>query len=731
MTDELDRLKAGLRKAPPAPDRAAREAALSAALQSFDKIHDAPQGSADAPRPMPERPKKSGGIAGVLDMLKSLSPARVLAGTTSVVALTVAVIAIAPGLREGPPKPQMPETLGVSSTDPAMVPPSDAPGEQADAQANATTADATAADAARADAQNSPMQKAAEAAPAGAAVDQDGGSVAPRVAQEQAAPVAPAKDMAAAEPMAESYGAAADMTIAENEAPPLAAPAPSGARLRKELGGARNGVAMGNQAAPAASEAVAPDAYRAPMQSPSTEAFANADANPVKAVDAAPVSTFSVDVDTASYAMVRQSLESGYPPVKESIRIEEMVNYFPYAYPQPEGDQPFRPDVTVFQTPWNPGTRLVRIGLQGRSAEVAQRPPLNLVFLVDTSGSMDQPNKLPLLQQALRLVLPQLTAEDQVAIVSYAGSAGVALPPTKATEVAKIGAALDNLRAGGGTAGEEGLQAAYRLAAEMRKDGEVSRVLLATDGDFNLGLSDPEALTDYIATQRKSGTYLSVLGFGRGNLDDAVMQALAQNGNGLAAYIDTAQEARKVLVDQLSGALFPLADDVKVQVEWNPAEVAEYRLIGYETRALAREDFNNDRVDAGEIGSGLQVTALYEVTAPDSAARLTEPLRYGAAPVAGETGELGFLRLRWKAPGASESQLIEAPIPAAETAPDSEARFASAIAGFGQLLTGSTYLGDWGWDEAIKLAEGARGEDPFGYRIEAVNLMRLAKVMQP
>lgn len=709
MTDELDRLKAGLRKSPPAPDRAVREAALSVALSAFDaqqaeKIDTGHQGSADAPRPIPERPRKAGALAGVLDMLKSLSPARVLAGTTSVAALAVAVIAIAPGLREGPPKPQMPETLGVSDAAPA-----------ADPQATAVDAD------------TSPMPKAAEAAPAEPPLAQDAGTPPSPGAQEEAATLAPAEGTTAVEPMADSYSISDNAVSAEAEARPPAAPAPSGVRMRRDIGAGGNGVALSNAAPRAASglEERAASPYPA-----TTEAFANADANPVKAVDAAPVSTFSVDVDTAAYAVVRQSLEAGVLPPKEAVRIEEMVNYFPYAYPQPEGDQPFRPDVTVFQTPWNKDTRLVRIGLQGRAAEVAARPPLNLVFLVDTSGSMEDPRKLPLLQQALRLVLPQLTAADQVAIVAYAGSAGVVLPPTAATEVAKIDAALSSLSAGGGTAGEEGLQAAYRLAAEMRKEGEVSRVLLATDGDFNLGLSDPAALKDYIATQRQSGTYLSVLGFGRGNLDDATMQALAQNGNGLAAYIDTAQEARKVLVDQLSGALFPLADDVKVQVEWNPAEVAEYRLIGYETRALAREDFNNDRVDAGEIGAGLQVTALYEVTAPDSAARLTDPLRYGAAPAeTGERGELGFLRLRWKAPGASDSQLVEAAIPATVTPPDSEARFAAAIAGFGQLLTGATYLGDWGWDDAIALAEGARGEDPFGYRIEAVNLMRLAKAM--
>ena len=263
----------------------------------------------------------------------------------------------------------------------------------------------------------------------------------------------------------------------------------------------------------------------------------------------------------------------------------------------------------------------------------------------------------------------------------------------------------------------------------MAGQGEVSRVLLATDGDFNVGIDDPDALKTYIEGKRASGSYLSVLGFGRGNLDDATMQALAQNGNGTAAYIDTLSEARKVLVDQLSGALYPIADNVKIQIEWNPAQVAEYRLIGYETRVLAREDFNNDKVDAGDIGAGAQVTAIYEVTAPGSPALLNDPLRYGAAAPATGGGELGFLRLRSVAPGETASTLQETPILAETAEPGDDARFAVAIAGFGQQLRGAKYLGDWGWPEMIALAQGARGEDPFGYRAEAVTLMRLAMAL--
>lgn len=464
-------------------------------------------------------------------------------------------------------------------------------------------------------------------------------------------------------------------------------------------------------------------------EAPDTEAFANEDPNPVRITAEEPVSTFSVDVDTASWSILRSSLMAGRLPPADAVRIEEMVNYFPYAYPAPEpGTDPFRATVTLTQTPWNPDTQLLRIGLQGEMPALDDRPPLNLVFLVDTSGSMQDPDKLPLLKQSFRLMLAELRPEDQVAIVAYAGSAGRVLDPTPASDRATILAALDRLQAGGSTAGQEGLELAYATAEAMAEDGQIGRVILATDGDFNVGLSDPGALEDYIADKRDSGTYLSVLGFGRGNLDDATMQALAQAGNGQAAYIDTLAEARKVLVDQLTGALFPIAGDVKVQVEFNPATVAEYRLIGYETRALRREDFNNDRVDAGDIGAGHTVTALYEITPPGSPAILNDPLRYGdAARAVGTADEIGFLRLRYKAPGADDSRLIETPIGTDTADPDADLRFAAAIAGFGQLLRGGDYLGDWSWSDAIALAEGAQGDDRFGYRREAITLMRLAE----
>lgn len=459
-----------------------------------------------------------------------------------------------------------------------------------------------------------------------------------------------------------------------------------------------------------------------------TEDFANEEPSEVTITSETPVSTFSIDVDTASYSVIRQMIGSGTLPPPDAVRIEEMINYFPYDLPAPEaGAAPFRPSVSVFGTPWNQDTRLVHIGLQGSLPEITSRPPLNLVFLIDTSGSMNDPAKLPLLKQSFRLMLDELRNGDEVAIVEYAGSAGLVLPATDATDRTTILAAIDGLGAGGSTNGQGGLEQAYAVADGMASDGEIGRILLATDGDFNVGLSGIEELTNFIAKKRETGTYLSVLGFGRGNLDDATMQALAQNGNGTASYIDTLSEAQKVLVDQLTGTLFTIASDVKVQVEFNPAAVAEYRLIGYETRALRREDFNNDRVDAGELGAGHSVTAIYEVTPVGSPARLSDPLRYGPGESSGDADELGFLRLRWKAPGEDESRLVEAPIPNAVAEPGTEALFAAAIAGFGQLLRDPEWLGDWGWEDAIDLAADNRGEDPFGYRNEAVRLMRLAQ----
>jgi Ca-activated chloride channel family protein len=723
MNDDLDDLRAAL-KAAPAPDGDARARAMKLAMENFDRLQGQRQGSTEAPRSSEDR-SKAAPLNGVRRMFHYLTSRPALAATTSVAALIIGVAVILPvadlrigkptvveapktepappvePLAEAPLTEPMQDTLS-SATGPG---PATAGGEATTVAPTGDTVTSEADAPAMADAGAKPK---AAVTPADELQSSDDGNVAATLAEpapEAEAPVTMAEEAMPA-------GPALDGLIMDAEP-----------RLRAEAKMDGDGV-MGYLAAPSTSVAAAPDLMQAPIEN--SEAYSNEAPNPVKVTAEEPVSTFSIDVDTASYAVVRSSLTGGYLPTPEQVRVEEMVNYFPYAYAAPEGDSAFASTVSVMPTPWNPGTRLVTIGIQGALPEVTARPPLNLVFLIDTSGSMEDANKLPLLKQSLSLMLSELRPEDQISIITYAGSAGEVLPPTPAKERDTIMSALDNLAAGGSTAGAEGLELAYQVAEGMKAEGEVTRILLATDGDFNVGVSDPDGLEAYVAKKRETGTYLSVLGFGRGNLDDAVMQSLAQNGNGTAAYIDTLSEARKVLVDQLTGALFPIADDVKIQVEWNPSQVAEYRLIGYETRALRREDFNNDAVDAGEIGAGRQVTAIYEVTAPGSDALLTDPLRYGAAPAEGTAGELGFLRLRWKAPGEDASTLVETPITGAEPA-STETRFAAAIAGFGQLLQGSVYLGDWGWDEAIALALANRGEDAFGYRIEAVNLMRLAQ----
>ena len=464
--------------------------------------------------------------------------------------------------------------------------------------------------------------------------------------------------------------------------------------------------------------------------------YEDVDANPVKLVSEDPVSTFSIDVDTASYANVRRFLKEGSLPPTDAVRIEELINYFDYAYQSPDSaDQPFVADIALFQTPWDQGSQLLRIGLKGYSIDMSDRPAANLVFLVDTSGSMDSPDKLPLLKRSFRMLVDQMDPQDRIAIVAYAGSAGIVLEPTLGKDKAKILAAIDEFQAGGSTAGAEGIRQAYQLAEAGFDENAINRVILATDGDFNVGLSDPNQLEDFIAEKRKTGVYLSILGFGRGNLNDLLMQKLAQAGNGNASYIDSLIEARKVLVDEMGSTLFPIANDVKIQIEFNPKEVAEYRLIGYETRMLAREDFNNDKVDAGEIGSGHAVTALYEITSPDSTSRLVDDLRYGIKKVAASVdqgdGELAWLRMRYKRPGESESVLMEQAVmkgsgTSFDQAPG-EARFAAAVAGFGQILRQDPNIEALDLDRIYEIAKDARGEDPSGYRSEFLQLIKLAE----
>ncbi|MEM1140612.1 MAG: VWA domain-containing protein, partial [Pseudomonadota bacterium] len=472
---------------------------------------------------------------------------------------------------------------------------------------------------------------------------------------------------------------------------------------------------------------------------PNRDRFDTFKTNPLKITAEEPVSTFSVDVDTASYAFVRTMLNRGIMPHPDQVRVEEMINYFDYDYAMPEGaSEPFSVSTAVYETPWNAGTQILHVGLRGFDVAPETKPQANLVFLIDVSGSMQNTNKLPLLKSAFKMMVNRLSPEDTVSIVTYAGTAGTALEPTKVSDKRTILRALDRLTAGGSTAGAAGIEGAYALAEDNFVEGGVNRVLLATDGDFNVGMTDHSALTRLIEDKRESGIFLSVLGFGMGNYNDALMQRLAQNGNGSAAYIDTLQEAQKVLVEEASGTLFPIAKDVKVQVEFNPARVAEYRLIGYETRALNREDFNNDAVDAGEIGSGHRVTALYEITPVGSDARLTDPLRYGETTADAPDGssadgssELAFVKLRYKQPDGETSKLITRPINerdvvSAEELPQ-EMRFAAAVAAFGQKLRGSDYLGDYGYDEMLTLAQGARGEDAFGHRQGFLQLVRLAR----
>ena len=459
-----------------------------------------------------------------------------------------------------------------------------------------------------------------------------------------------------------------------------------------------------------------------------TEHFANNKSNTLKIVSENPVSTFSIDVDTASYSFVRSSIMSGRLPHPDAVRVEEMINYFSYDYSNREREgAPFSTTVAVVQTPWNKDTKLVRVGIQGKNVSVEERPGLDLVFLIDTSGSMENYKKLPLLKKSFPLLLAQLKPTDRVSIVTYAGSSGVALEPTPASERAKILARLEALHSGGSTAGHEGLQLAYRQAEKMQGEGRVRRVILATDGDFNVGISDKDELKRYVEEKRNNGVYLSVLGFGQRNYNDGLMQALAQNGNGFSAHIDSLSEAMKVLVDQVSGTLVTIANDVKIQVEFNPAEVAEYRLIGYETRALAREDFKNDKVDSGDIGAGHTVTALYEITPVGSPAQKFDKLRYKTVKDIEKSGELGFLKLRYKLPGEKESKLIETPILDSKSEITSDAKFSAAIAGFGQLLRGDTkYLGNWSYADALALAVSGKGADKFGYRAEAIDLIQRA-----
>ncbi|HEX5755222.1 MAG TPA: VWA domain-containing protein [Arenimonas sp.] len=463
------------------------------------------------------------------------------------------------------------------------------------------------------------------------------------------------------------------------------------------------------------------------------ETYAGLPDNPLQSVLESPVSTFSIDVDTGSYSNIRRMLLAGQRPPREAVRAEEMINYFHYGHPAPtDARTPFKVSAELAPAPWNADRQLLMLGIQGYTKPMAELPPANLVFLIDTSGSMFSEDKLPLLKTSLRQLLPQLRAKDRISIVAYAGSAGLVLPPTPGDQRGVIEDALERLQAGGSTNGGEGIQLAYATARQHFIDGGINRIVLATDGDFNVGIHDRDALKTLVADQRRSGVSLSTLGFGTGNYHDAMAEQLANVGNGSHAYIDSVSEGRKVLVEELSATLMTIAKDVKIQLEFNPAVVAEYRLIGYENRMLRREDFNNDQVDAGEIGAGHNVTALYELTLVDAASPQIDPLRYQPNVAAvGKGEEIGLLRLRYKQPDGEQSRLIETPLQRREIAShgSERLRFAAAVAAYADLLRGGERTHGFGWPQVASLAAGSTLPDPHGYRREFLDLVERARLL--
>jgi Ca-activated chloride channel family protein len=478
-----------------------------------------------------------------------------------------------------------------------------------------------------------------------------------------------------------------------------------------------------------------------------TEEYARIYENPFLETRNNPLSTFSIDVDAASYANARRFITQNRLPPADAVRIEEFINYFDYDYPQPEGDAPFSITGELATTPWNTKTRLVHIGLQGVQVEPSKLPPTSLTFLIDVSGSMDSPEKLPLLKRAFRMLVEQLRPQDRIAMVVYAGAAGVVLPPTSGNDKGAILEALDRLQAGGSTAGGEGLVLAYKTAQQgFLKHGN-NRIILATDGDFNVGVSSDAEMVRLIEEKRKGGVFLSVLGFGTGNYKDSKMEQIADKGNGNYNYIDNIAEARKVLVEEVGGTLLTIAKDVKLQIEFNPAKVGSYRLIGYENRVLRSEDFNDDTKDAGELGAGHSVTALYEIAAPgvDMSVSKVDPLKYQKQPKAtkdswikneSEIGNVGeeilTVKFRYKDPNGSKSKLITRLLKDHDTSWENASdnfRFSAAAAGFGLLLRDSQYKGSLDYDRVIAMAKGAQGRDPEGHRAEFIHLAEAAKLL--
>jgi len=473
-----------------------------------------------------------------------------------------------------------------------------------------------------------------------------------------------------------------------------------------------------------------------PPQQRNAETYKEIKENSFVAVAQQPVTTFSADVDRAAYANVRRIIGYGQIPPKDAVRIEEMVNYFDYDYPAPEEGSvsPLRVSPELAPAPWNPNHLLLRIGLQAKKIDLAKAPPSNIVFLIDVSGSMDEENKLPLLKSSFKMLLGQLRPDDKIAIVTYANGTKVALPSTSVKDKEKIIKVLDNLYASGGTSGGRGIQLAYEQAQKSFIKNGNNRIILATDGDFNIGINNTTDLEKFIEKQRESGIYMSVLGFGIGNYRDDMAETIADKGNGNYAYIDNITEAKKVLVNELSGTLFAVAKDVKLQLEFNPKYVKEYKLIGYENRMLANEDFTNDKKDAGEIGAGHTVTALYELVPSDG--KVAQSLRYQSQELneKGKGNELGFLKIRYKDPKVKDAKSVEITEPLVfnkkalkETSTDY--RFAASVAEFGILLRDNSNKANATYDQVIELAEGAIGKDPEGYRKEFVRLVKSVKML--
>ncbi|WEZ83197.1 VWA domain-containing protein [Rhizobium sp. 32-5/1] len=698
MTDKLDRLS---NIKAPAPASDARARALAAAMQAFD----APENDFENISTAPQGTAKGGRQSSIINWIWSpIMNRKLLAGSALATLLVVPAAAFL--------------TLELTrGTLPVSAPEVEIAGGELPKKTELAV-----------ESKKQSPQKASEA-------EQQTTQVAEKpVNAQDSGTVSPSPEIAEVQPdtLADTEAAASGVQPQRGEELSTDAAAPMGTLSRT-----RQVTTMMQEAMPA--PAMLPNDIL-PPQEESRDRFSSGETNPVKSVATDPVSTFSADVDTASYSFVRKALLAGGLPEKDSVRVEEMINYFPYDWPGPQSDaEPFKATVKLLPTPWNPNTRLMHIGIKGYDVVPAMQPRANLVFLIDVSGSMDEPDKLPLLKSAFRLLVEKLKADDTVSIVTYAGNAGTVLEPTKVKDKQKILSAIDTLQPGGGTAGAQGIEAAYALAkAAFVKDG-VNRIMLATDGDFNVGPASDEALKTMIEEKRKGGIFLSVLGFGRGNYNDALMQTLAQNGNGTAAYIDTLAEAQKSLVEEAGSSLFPIAKDVKFQVEFNPAQIAEYRLIGYETRALKREDFNNDRVDAGDIGSGHRVTAIYEVTPKGSPAVLNDDLRYQAekAPATeavpqAKGSELAFLKIRYKKPDSDTSSLITTTVTEDNAVPSldavgADARFSIAVAAFGQKLRGTDAVAAYPYGSILDLAAGARGDDPYGYRAEFLNLVRLAK----